>query len=225
MSTTVALIADDLKIFLVVAKAFLTRRGFEVLTAETGKRALELARAHHPRLILLDLTMPEMDGAEACAAMRRDPALAFTPILIMSSPENAENRERCLQAGCTRFIVKPPKTESLLAIVASILSVRERKPVRMSVVISEVTAAESRLVVGMAGNLSGTGMLLFSGKPIRVGSLLRLDFVVPTTNQTIQVQGKVLRVDKNSTGAYEAGVHFVDISQTGLKQILAYISS
>ena len=93
MSTTVALIADDLKIFLVVAKAFLTRRGFEVLTAENGKRALELARAHHPRLILLDLTMPEMDGAEACAAMRRDPALAFTPILIMSSPENAESRE------------------------------------------------------------------------------------------------------------------------------------
>src|SRR5207245_1334328 len=79
------LIADDLNTCLKIEKTFLTRAGFDVLTAENGARAVELARDRHPRLILLDLEMPEMDGAAACSAMRREPSLAFTPILIMSA--------------------------------------------------------------------------------------------------------------------------------------------
>src|SRR5690242_11036456 len=133
MSATTALIADDLKVFLVIAKSFLVRRGFDVLTAENGTKALELARARHPRLILLDLIMPGMDGAEACAAMRRDPTLAFTPILIMSATGNEEIRDRCHKAGCTNFLVKPPNPTELLTIIAHILSVRERKPAHMTV--------------------------------------------------------------------------------------------
>ena len=70
MAATTVLIADDLKTFLKIEKTFLTRAGFEVLTAENGERAVELARDRHPRLILLDLEMPEMDGAAACVAMR-----------------------------------------------------------------------------------------------------------------------------------------------------------
>lgn len=81
MSATTALIADDLELFLEVARTFLVRRGFELLTAH--------------------------DGAEACAAMRRDPALAFTPIIIMSATGGPEVKERCLRSGCTNFVVKP----------------------------------------------------------------------------------------------------------------------
>jgi CheY-like chemotaxis protein len=223
--TTTALIADDGEIFLLVAKAFLARRGIEVITAENGKRALDLARAHHPRLILLDLNMPEMDGVEACAAMRRDPTLAYTPIFIMSSAEDAEHRERCLQAGCTKFIVKPTKPETLLTVVARIVSFGERKPVRMSVFVGEETPVETRWFVATAGNLSGTGMLLLSRGPIRVGALLHLDFVLPTTRQTIRAQGRASRVDQNSAGLYEVGVHFVDLSQAFRKKILACINS
>ncbi len=225
MSAATALIADDLKVFLFVAKTFLEGRGIEVLTAENGRRALELARARRPRLILLDLMLPEMDGAEACAAMRRDLSLAFTPIIIMSSTGGPENRDRCLQAGCTNFVVKPQKPGDLLTIIARILSIRERKPTRMPVIFSEAGPDEGPQLVGRAGNLSGTGLLLLAGKPIRTGSLLNLEFVVPGTGHTIKVRAKVTHVNQDSEGTYGAGVHFLGLSETDQEHIVGYVSA
>src|SRR5688572_20495818 len=121
MAATTVLIADDVKTFLKIEKTFLTRAGFEVLTAENGLKAVEIARARCPRIILLDLTMPEMDGATACAEMRREPSLAFTPILIMSATGSPEIRALCLDSGCTEFVVKPDKPEKLLELVARML--------------------------------------------------------------------------------------------------------
>src|SRR6059036_3314673 len=117
MGATSVLIADSLKALLQIENTFLMRAGVEVLTAENGTRAVELAREKVPRLILLDLEMPQMDGAAVCAAMRRDPSLAFAPILIISGTSSAEIRDRCLRAGCTEFVVKPRRPEELLSIV------------------------------------------------------------------------------------------------------------
>jgi CheY-like chemotaxis protein len=225
MSASAVLIADDLEIFLEVAKAFLGQRGFEVLTAANGTKALELARARRPRLILLDLVMPEMDGAAACVAMRRDPSLAFTPILIMSATGSAEIRDRCLKSGCTNFVVKPRKAAEFLNIIAQILSVRERRLTRTTVIFHEVAPTEGRQLVGMAGNLSGTGMLLLTDKPVRAGSALQLEFVVPNTQHTIKAQGKVLRVSQNSEGTYGAGLHFIDLGPAEQKLIVDFVSS
>jgi CheY-like chemotaxis protein len=225
MSAPTALIADDLEIFLQVAKTFLAGRGIQVLTAANGKTALDLARARRPRLILLDLMMPEMDGADACAAMRRDPALAFTPIIIMSATGNQEIRDRCVKSGCTNFVVKPPRPAELLAIIARVLAVRERKPTRMSVVYSEAGAADAPHLVGRAGNLSGTGMLLLAAKPIEVGSVLHLEFVVPGTAETIRTQAKVARVSRDPEGTYGAGVHFLALTEADQRRILSYVSA
>jgi CheY-like chemotaxis protein len=225
MSPPTALIADDLKMFLAVARTFLEGRGIGVFTAENGAKALELARARHPRLILLDLVMPVMDGADACAEMRRDPALAFTPIIIMSATGSPEIRDRCLKAGCTCFVVKPGKPADLLTIIARILLARQRKPTRIPVVFSEADPVEGRQQVGKGGNMSGTGMLLMAGKPIRAGSLLNLEFVVPGTGNTVKVQARVARVDQDSQGIYGAGVHFLGLSETDQQHIVDYVSA
>ena len=224
MSATTTLIADDLKVFLTVARTFLERRGYEVLTAEDGAKAVELARTRHPRLIVLDFEMPTMDGASACAAMRRDPTLAFTPIVVMSATGGEERRRKCLKAGCSHFVVKPAKPHELLEIIARILSVRERKPAHMSVVFGEEGPSGGKQHIGKAGNISGTGMLLLTGKTVPVGALLRLEFVLPATRRTLAVRGKVTRVDQDSQGTFGAGIHFVDLNEADQKQILDYVS-
>src|SRR3989449_6133338 len=127
MGATSVLIADSLKTLLQIENTFLMRAGVEVLTAEDGARAVELAREKVPRLILLDLEMRRMDGAAACAAMRRGLSLAFTPILIMSGIDSPEIRDRCLRGGCTQFVGKPPETHTLLAIAPGMPSGKERK--------------------------------------------------------------------------------------------------
>src|SRR6266571_1392256 len=194
MPSITVLIADNLKSLLQIEKTFLMRAGVEVLTAENGARAVELARERVPRLILLDLEMPQMDGAAACAAMRSEPSLALTPILIMSGTDSPEIRDRCLRGGCTEFVVKPRRPEELLSIVVRIPSVRERKALRVRVVFNVSGGLEHRRILGKATNLSATGLLLLSEGTVSLGSVIDLEFAVPKTEYPVKVKGRVVRV-------------------------------
>src|SRR5881397_1828423 len=204
MGTTTILIAGGLRALLQIEKTFLMRAGFEVLTAENGERAVELAREKVPRLILLELEIPGMDGTMACAAMRHEPSMAHTPIIIMSATDSPEIRDRCLKAGCTEFVVKPRKPEDLLAIVARILSISERKALRVRVVFNVTGELDHRRMLGKAIDLSATGLLLLSDTTIPLGSVLDLKFPVPKTNHTVNVKGKVVRVGWNADETCEA---------------------
>ncbi|HXI02984.1 MAG TPA: response regulator [Candidatus Saccharimonadales bacterium] len=225
MKGAVVLVVDDLKLFVQMETSLLARAGFEVLTAEAGERALELARQQPPHLILLDLNMPGMDGAAACAAMRREPALALTPIIIMSARGSREDRIRCLEAGCTEFVVKPEQPEELLGLVARILAARRRKMTRISVVFGVTGKPGGRQIVGLASDLSGTGLLLVSSRPVETGAVLELEFLVPKIYHPVKLKGKVTRARENAEGAFEMGVHFVDISQGDQESILDYIAA
>ncbi len=225
MGATTVLIADHLKALLQIEKTFLMRAGFDVFTAETGARAVELAREKVPRLILLDLEMPEMDGAAACAAMRGEPALALTPIIIMGATYSPEIRDRCLKAGCTDFVIRPRKPEELRAVVARILSIGERKALRVRVSFNVTGELNSRPVQWKANNLSATGLLLLSDETIPLGSVLDLQFAVPKTDHPVKVKGKVVRVGWNADRRCEAGIHFIDLSQADQQLILSFASS
>jgi two-component system cell cycle response regulator len=218
------LIADNLKALLQIEKTFLMRSGVEVLTAENGARAVELAREKVPRLILLDLEMPQMDGAAVCAAMRRDPSLAVTPILIMSSTASPEIRDRCLRSGCTDLVVKPRRPEDLLAIIVQILSVKERKALRVRVAFKVTGELNRQPVLGKATNLSASGLLLLSDKTLPLGSVMELEFAVPKTDYPVKVNGRVVRVGWNADGTCEAGIHFIDLSQADQQEILDFTS-
>ncbi len=225
MAKVTVLIADDLKFFLEVESTYLKRGGFDVISAESGGQAVQLASTHRPNLILLDLEMPKMDGAAACAAMRRDPLLGSTPIIIMSATGTPEIRERCLKAGCTEFVAKPEKPEELLGIVARILKLRHRETDRITVVFNVTGSHGSRQVVGRAANLSATGLLLETPSPISVGSVLQLEFFLPKTRYAVKVKGEVVRSDQVPEGGHRAGIRFTDLSQADQEQVLEFLSS
>src|SRR5206468_4427845 len=103
-----------------------------------------------------------------------------------------------------KFVVKPPRPEDLLTIIARILSVRERKPTRMPVVYAEADAPDGPQVIGRAGNISGTGLLLLSARTLRANSMLILDFVVPGSNRPVKVQGRVTHVTRDTEGTFGA---------------------
>ena len=84
MSHRILLVDDEIDI-LEFIRYNLRREGYEVFTAENGREALRIAAECRPHLILLDRMMPEMDGAETCAALRRDPALKDTIIVFLSA--------------------------------------------------------------------------------------------------------------------------------------------
>ncbi|MEV8509754.1 response regulator [Actinoplanes sp. NPDC051475] len=81
---TTILIAEDNDDVRAVLKRLLNRAGFSVLTAPDGRAALSTTREHRPDVVLTDLDMPHLDGMELCAAIRKDPAPADTPVAILS---------------------------------------------------------------------------------------------------------------------------------------------
>jgi CheY-like chemotaxis protein len=225
LAKVTVLIADDLKFFLEIEKSYLQRGGFEVLTATSGEEAVKLAQERQPHLVLLDLEMPKVDGAAACAAMRKIAALQATPIIIMSATGTPQNRDRCLKAGCTEFVAKPEKPDELLGIVARILSVKKREAKRITVVFNVTGTHASRQVIGQAKDLGEGGLLLETAGPISVGSVLELEFYLPGTRSQVKVKAKVVRAGKTPEGAQQAGIEFIDLSQADQEAILDYVTA
>jgi signal transduction histidine kinase/DNA-binding NarL/FixJ family response regulator/HPt (histidine-containing phosphotransfer) domain-containing protein len=100
--------------------AHLRGAGTEVTIAPNGRRAVELARAEHFDLILMDMQMPELDGYGAAAELRAGGMT--TPIVALTANAMAEDRAKCLAAGCTDYLAKPVERQQLLAMVSRHLS-------------------------------------------------------------------------------------------------------
>jgi CheY-like chemotaxis protein len=224
MTKRLVLIADDLKLFLAIERTLLEKGGLDVVTAETGDEAIDRARRRPPNLVLLDLEMPGRDGADTCAAMRRDPALASTPIIIMTARGSNSARERCLEAGCTEFVVKPEHPKELLGLVARVLAARRRKAAWISVVFSIHGNPGGRQFVGRAADLSATGLLLVTSKHLEVDNVIEVEFVVPKNHQTVRTRGRITRARPTAIGTVETGVHFLDIGPGDQEAILEYVA-
>jgi two-component system alkaline phosphatase synthesis response regulator PhoP len=107
-------------------KITLEFQGFKVLAADNGRSGLELAHAHPPHLILLDLMMPVMDGVAVCRAIMADPVLKNTPVLLLSSSNDSDEIETCLQMGAVDYLLKPFKPAMLVEVVRKYLSPKQR---------------------------------------------------------------------------------------------------
>ncbi|MDC3044287.1 response regulator [bacterium] len=99
----------------------LKRKGFELVYAEDGVAAVENAKQHMPTLILMDVSLPEMDGLEATKLIKRDPATANIPIIALTAHAMDGDRERCLAAGCNDYDTKPIELSRLLEKMKALL--------------------------------------------------------------------------------------------------------
>ena len=99
----------------------LKRKGFELVYAEDGVAAVENAKQHMPALILMDVSLPEMDGLEATKLIKRDPATANIPIIALTAHAMDGDRERCLAAGCNDYDTKPIELSRLLEKIKALL--------------------------------------------------------------------------------------------------------
>ena len=98
----------------------LVKEGYEVACAVNGREAVELAAEFRPHLILMDMMMPEMDGREACRALRANPATANSMIVFLSAICEEESLVECYEAGADDYITKPVSMRVLCSRVAAI---------------------------------------------------------------------------------------------------------
>jgi two-component system, cell cycle response regulator DivK len=93
----------------------LARRGYAVVIAADGGRGVELARAERPDLVLMDMSLPVLDGWEATRQLKGDPETKDIPIIALTAHAMAGDQEKALAAGCDDYDTKPVDLDSLLA--------------------------------------------------------------------------------------------------------------
>ena len=103
----------------------LLRGSYRVSVAVGGREALDLAAARPPDLILLDISMPGIDGFEVCRRLKAAPATRDIPVIFVTGMMEEEGRSRGLEAGGSDFIVKPIDPEALQAKIKACLGNRE----------------------------------------------------------------------------------------------------
>ena len=108
------LLADDNDMFRAFLKDLLERRGFVVHEASDGERALEVALAKRPWLIVTDVAMPRVDGVEFCRRVRRHSLIRHTPLIFLSGWDEMKDRYRSLEAGGDEFLSKDTSIRELL---------------------------------------------------------------------------------------------------------------
>jgi CheY-like chemotaxis protein len=100
----------------------LERRGYEVLIAVDGAEGVSLTKAERPDLILMDMSLPVMDGWEATRTLKANPETNEIPVIALTAHAMSGDREKALQAGCDDYDTKPIELPRLLEKIANLLA-------------------------------------------------------------------------------------------------------
>ena len=114
---TRVLLVDDHPLFLRYLAHFFRRGEYELVTAESGEKAVEQARQLQPDLIILDLEMPGLDGIETCTTLRADETTRGIPVIILTASESLEVNRKAFGAGAQATVLKSMSREQLLNVV------------------------------------------------------------------------------------------------------------
>ena len=153
------LIVDDQPTNLDVLSRLLLESGYKVRAVTSGERALEAARHARPDCMLLDVSMPGMDGIATCDAFRNDAQLQDVPVIFLTAHDNTEHKVRAFQAGGRDYVTKPFEAEEVLARVRNHLRIAdlERNLRAQNEALNE---ANAKLVEAAAHKARVTAMLV-----------------------------------------------------------------
>ena len=111
------LLVEDNEDNLVIYSTILRHSGFDVIEARDGQAGIETAKAEQPGLILMDVSIPLIDGWEATRRLKADPATAHIPIIALTAHALSSDQQKAVDVGCDGYIPKPAEPRLVLAAV------------------------------------------------------------------------------------------------------------
>lgn len=100
-----------------IVNKVLASRGYKVIEAENGERGLDMIRSIKPPLVLLDITLPGMDGIQVVKLVKADESVRHIPVIAVTASAMRGDRERFLEAGCDDYLSKPLQVMELVEVV------------------------------------------------------------------------------------------------------------
>ena len=115
------LLVDDSATVLMMERMILAAERFEIVTAANGLEGQQKAKSEQPDLILMDIVMPQVNGIQACKALRDDPTTRHIPIILVTTRGEADSMEQGYESGCNDYVTKPVNSAELLSKVRNLL--------------------------------------------------------------------------------------------------------
>jgi CheY-like chemotaxis protein len=106
----------------------LQRQGMEVLIAVDGEQGVSLAKSEMPELVLMDMSLPVMDGYEATRRLKADPDTKGIPVIALTAHAMAGDREKSIEAGCDDYDTKPVELPRLMSKIRALLGMADAAP-------------------------------------------------------------------------------------------------
>ena len=186
------LLVDDVNMFLELQKGFLKLSTAHVLTARDGMEAFEIVKTEFPSLVIMDLHMPRMDGAECCTRLKADPRLKSVPVIMVTAAGKDEDRDLCIKAGCDDFLTKPLDRLLYLEIARKYLPTINRRNPRVPCRVKAKFKAFGVSLSSEILDVSDNGVYMATNYDIEVGTTIDVVFSLPDENGTIiQAGGRV----------------------------------
>jgi CheY-like chemotaxis protein/Tfp pilus assembly protein PilZ len=219
------LIVDDAAMFRELGALFLARCA-RVLTAETGRQAIEIIRVERPQVVLVDLYMPGLDGVDVCRAIRSDPQIQNTSVIVMLGDGDPSERARALRAGANEVIAKPLSRVALIDAVKRHLGtpVSQGQP-RLDLSMPVNLRTGLRNIWGTGLNLSRGGIYVETDQSFALQTELDVRFILPDTGATLRSTAEVVwrGLEERSRDRFGIGVRFLEIDGSAVRQLDDYI--
>lgn len=223
------LLVDDVRLFLEVERSYLDREDCQVVVAQSGAEALKIARSLPPDLVIMDLEMPDMDGAECCRTLKDDPQLERVPVVLLANNVSG-SVERCERSGCDEVLLRPVSRRSLLEKARYYLKISGRgKPRKETFLLVRYGVEDQLELHDYSINLGHGGLFLETSQVLPIETPLTLEFIVPGSDEMVLCKGRVAWV--NQGGIYSPkpdlptgfGVEFNDMARGDLERLAEYI--
>ncbi len=186
------LLVDDVPMYVELLREPLAWRGYSPVVATSATEGREEFARHQPRLVFLDLRMPDEDGDRLCREIKAGAADAAVPVVMTGVGGREDERRRCEQAGCDAFLAKPVRPAVALGTVARFLRIRERSPrVPLRVPVLCEGLGLTRLVEAV--NVSSGGLFVATSRPLPPGTRVTVEFRLPLhrADAPLRVRGRV----------------------------------
>jgi uncharacterized protein (TIGR02266 family) len=223
------LLADDIEIFLELEKAFFRRSGVELLLARNGHQVLSMAIAERPKLIIMNLDLPELSGDECCRRIKGHPDIHSTPVFLVASGAHPEAQERGRRAGCEELLTKPIQRQFFLEAAGRHLGVGQRHDPRVKARLRvHYGIGSQQLLTNYSVNLSTGGIFIETEAVLPVDTPLALEFSLPGSPLMIHGKGRVAWVNLPDATLSPRlppgmGIQFVDLSLAELHAIKEFV--
>jgi CheY-like chemotaxis protein len=178
------LLADSSGFCLDVEKWFLKASAVTIFTAGDGVQALELARKVRPNLVYLEYSLPSMDGVACCRAIKADPKLASTPVVLVIGASGRDAAE-CREAGCDAVLVKPLERRQFLETGRAFLNRVDRRELRIPCRLTVACRMPGKIFYGTIEDVSINGIFVGSTQEVEAGETLDMKFLLPGDGNTL----------------------------------------